>query len=105
MIKKISWITCVLALAFFLSGCVYYRFYVLKKQLGEFTDYFELAQRDGASVIMIKKPVVRLGDLVWLTGFHPSSVTNEAGQEIRTYYILRKNGTPRIRGRLHLILY
>ena len=53
------------SLALLLSGCVYLRLLELKKQLGQFDQFFGLQTKDGLSLVCYT-PVLRTSDIRWI---------------------------------------
>lgn len=79
-IRRSAWPRWVLLTAAILlmSGCVYYRLYKFKGQLGEFSDYLGIENRP-RPYLVFSKPVLKARDVGWLVGLKPSATSIRRG--------------------------
>ncbi len=70
------------------SGCVYLRLLKFRQQLVDFDDNFTLAHSPGAYIEMAN-PVLKPGDLRWLTGIEGVVSRSPNGMEMREYRFLK----------------
>ncbi len=74
-------------------GCVYWRLMKVRHQLARFETHFEVSH-DPGPLILFTKPVLKGGDLAWLTGFRPEPAGDEGRYADGNAYIFTKRDTP-----------
>lgn len=88
-----------------LTGCVYLRLYSLKGQLSDFMEHFEVVQQDsGRPSLVFKDPLMKPGDIVWLTGLEPTHTQGTDEQATRFYYFDKLGPAPVQTGRHHRLM-
>ena len=75
------------------SGCVWLRLNTLRKQMRDFAAHVEVEDAEEGLRFGFKKPVLKPGDLTWLTGFEPSESVRTNDTRVDTYRLLKERGT------------
>ena len=72
-----------------MTSCVYMRFLKVKNQMANFSENFEIDDKDGLSLIFLN-PVLRPGDMVWLMGTEPTIMEKNESGEVWVYELVKR---------------